>query len=371
MNVELRDYQSASVDFLAPRKRAFLISPAGSGKTIMAASAVARAIQPFQKVGWLCGTVEQRDQGIAALGRVEGPEGVTIDVQCAAARPDFSDCDVVVIDEAAHATAKGTWLPVIANLKPSAICWGFSATPWGEDEDRNKELREIFKEFYTVTREQVQNSGHLALARVLFHRLDSPGEFDDEIARATNIETLRRCRKFPMIAEWEHRRRAQWQCTLDTLKQNRTRNAHICYTASAAAAAGHSTLVLVQSIEHGLELSAATPGSELVYSKVAAKKRKALMDNFRSGELKILFGTQVCDEGVDFPRASVLVLAAGGRARGRVEQRTGRILRPFGDKDFGQVHDYTDEGAIFAAAQARAREKLYRDLNYTVEFTRD
>jgi superfamily II DNA or RNA helicase len=367
----LRDYQQEAVDFLVPRRRAFVQAPAGSGKTVMGAAAVSRVVSPGKKVIWLTGTKELVDQGIAAIQSTPGPEGVEFQVCCVAAQPDTSPYDVIVFDECAHLPAQ-SWIALFNAAKPAAIIWGFSATPYADnDPERNAVLDTCFPERFVVERERLQDLGHVLRGDVIFHDIDRPGEFDEDIAQKTSVEVIRRCRRFPMVPRWEHLRRCQWQATLDCLKENRTRNAHVCGTANEAARRGESVLVLVQSIEHGQELVAQMPNSVLAFSKMGKKARKEAIDRFRSGDLKILVGTQLCDEGVDIPRASVLVLAAGGRASGKVIQRTGRVLRPFPGKECGVIHDYADNGATFASAQARAREKVYLKLGYTVRTVKE
>ena len=81
----------------------------------------------------------------------------------------------------------------------------------------------------------------------------------------------------------------------------------------------------------------------------------------------MLFSSSLADEGLDVPRASVLVLAAGGRSAGKLEQRAGRVLRPFEGKSAGVVHDFLDRGCLFGHAQARARTKVYEKLGYHPE----
>jgi superfamily II DNA or RNA helicase len=63
-----------------------------------------------------------------------------------------------------------------------------------------------------------------------------------------------------------------------------------------------------------------------------AKERKKILERFHSGEYSILVTSQVLNEGVDVPAASVgIVLSGTGTTRENV-QRLGRILRKYGDK---------------------------------------
>jgi superfamily II DNA or RNA helicase len=370
----LRPYQSRAVEFLtdspSPRLRGFIQAPAGAGKTIIAASAVAKIARPGDKVYWLANTREQVEQGIAAISRVEGPEGVNFVVCCVASAPDTSDADIVVVDEAHHGPA-ASWLAVIKPaLDKGAVVWGFSATPWHEDEERNKIVQATFVDFFSVERSEVEASGHLAKGKVYIHDLDTAGQFDREIEAAAARETIRRCRAFPGIPRFEHERRAKWQITQEYVQANAGRNAAAVSLALRESGDGHSVLMLVYSIEHGTALTEQIPGAQICHSKLPKKKRAQMIADFRSGELKVLLATSLADEGLDVPRASVLVLVAGGRAAGKLEQRAGRVLRPFEGKEGGVIHDFLDAGASFAHAQARARFRIYEKLGYSPEIKR-
>ncbi len=63
-----------------------------------------------------------------------------------------------------------------------------------------------------------------------------------------------------------------------------------------------------------------------------AKERKTILARFHSGDYPIVVTSQVLNEGVDVPAASVgIVLSGSGTTRENV-QRLGRILRKYGDK---------------------------------------
>ncbi len=363
--MRLRNYQQEAVDFLVARKRGFIVAPAGSGKTVIGAAAVARVVRPGQKVVWIGGTLEQVEQAGAAFARTPGPDGVVLTIKCAAALPDTSDADVIVIDEAAH-TPAATWIRAVSGVT-GKIIFGLSATPWSEDEERNSILRGVFKEFHTIKRELLLASGHLVEGKVWMHDLDIPGQFDAEIEAATRIEVTRRVRAFRNVPLFEHQRRAQWQITQEFVQKNPVRNSKIVDLALASA---DSTLVLIHSIEHGEFLATGISGALVVHSKLPKKKRTQAIADFRSGALRVMLATSLADEGLDVPRASCLILAAGGRSAGKLEQRAGRVLRPFEGKASGTIHDFCDKGAQFAAAQARARMKVYETLGYEPDIVR-
>lgn len=363
--MKLRNYQLKAVEFLHQRKRAFIVAPAGAGKTCIAAEAAADVARTFDKVVWLANTREQCDQARAAIGRSSWPELVEIEVRCAAGQPDVSDADILIVDECHHLPA-ATWFATAS--KAARIVWGFSATPWHRDPERNEVLRSFFgsENFFTVERNDVRAGGHLAEGRVIFHDVDHPGEFDSSINSLAAAELAIKARRFRNVPAEELKRRIVWQLTADAIRSNAARNETIVAAANYAILPGESVLILVSSIEHGEQLAAQISGSVLVHAKLGKKKRAAAIEGFRDGTIRCMIATSLADEGLDVPRASVLILASGGRSAGKIEQRAGRVLRPHAGKEFGLVHDFSDRGSVMGAAQARAREKTYRSLGYAV-----
>src|SRR5262249_56496049 len=62
------------------------------------------------------------------------------------------------------------------------------------------------------------------------------------------------------------------------------------------------------------------------------KERRTILERFHSGDYPILVTSQVLNEGVDVPAASVgIILSGTGSVREHV-QRLGRLLRKHGDK---------------------------------------
>ena len=63
-------------------------------------------------------------------------------------------------------------------------------------------------------------------------------------------------------------------------------------------------------------------------SDLCRDDRKAILAEFRSGELQVLCAPRVLDEGVDVPEADVGVIMAASHSRRQMIQRMGRIIRP-------------------------------------------
>lgn len=367
--MEDRAYQEEAVVWLLPRRRGLIHAPAGSGKTRIAALALSRRVWKGATVLWMVNTIEQKQQAIDAIQATPCPVECDMQVSCTAAGPCIAATDVIIVDECHHLPAD-SWFGVLKYARPNAIVWGLTATPNHEDPARNAMVQAFFPEKFEIDRARLVASGHLMPGHVFIHDVDTSGEFDTEIEAATVQETRIRCRRFPLVPPAEHYRRAKWQITQEFIYKNEKRNTAIVSLAQAKASSGLSVLLLIRSIEHGEALVARLSGASIVHSKVGAKTRRNLISSFREGTLGILVSSSLADEGLDVPRAAVLVLAAGGRSSGLLEQRTGRVLRPFPGKVAGEVIDFLDRGALFAYAQAKSRIKTYEKLGYPVEIVR-
>jgi superfamily II DNA or RNA helicase len=363
--MNLRPYQEAAAAFLAARlARALVVCPAGGGKTHIAASALARRASEWDNVGWACHTREQADQGRAALA-AHGVRAVWVRCVAGLSAEDVAGLDFLILDECHHLPAD-SWHR-IADACRGAV-WGLTATPKSGDPDRDAFFRAFWAgAVHTVPRAEIMAGGHLAAGVVRILDLDTPGEFDSTIKAVAELEAIKGARRWPGLDPEELFRRAQWRATQEFLIENPVRNAAVVRIAPEQVAAGASVLVLVAEIEAGERLAAQIPGSALVHSKVGAKKRREIIAAFRDGGLGVMLATSLADEGLDVPRAGVLILATVGRSARLIEQRSGRVMRPFAGKTEGVVYDFADRGASLAHNQHRSRLSTYRRLGYRVE----
>lgn len=63
-------------------------------------------------------------------------------------------------------------------------------------------------------------------------------------------------------------------------------------------------------------------------SRLSKKERKAKMQAFEEGRIKVLVAPRVLDEGVDVPEADVGIIISASRSQRQMIQRMGRIIRP-------------------------------------------
>ena len=381
--MELRPYQTEAVDFLLAGDTGFVVAPAGSGKTIIAAAALGRLFLAQGGTGralWLANTREQVQQAETALLQIGGPPlWDRVSVQCVAGsdtrglRPS-----VVIVDEAHHVPAR-TWSEAVVPItRDGTRLWGFSATPWAEREpERDDILKSMFGRFHYVSRDVLVEDGHVLRAVVTMHDVPISPDYPKRLLALTDEFFQATLRKYPYFKRIpakmeEAERRAGWRATQELLLQETTRNSAIVALATTCAR-NTATLVLVPTVAYGSELaswiSARGWMATLVHSKLSKKTRAEALQHFAGGYLPVLVATSLADEGLDVPRAGAVILALGGRSSGKLEQRVGRVLRPFPGKTYGEVHDFLDKGAPLAYYQAVRRFRTYQELGYSVQVT--
>lgn len=367
MMITLLDYQEEAKAFLARRRKALVQSPAGSGKTIIAAAALEEVVlrQPRAskvRLGWMANTIDQCGQARAAIAKFPRLAAVIeATIECPAGMPDGAVFDVLIVDEAHHAPAE-TWRAIIEEHR--GCLWLFTATPFGEDEDRNERLRRMVEnQIHVVPRSAVAD-------RVLPAEVVMLDESDGGLQAPIDAEIesrIRRAQRRPgnrMSYEELYQRTSFTVAHELGIQPNRRRNDAIVRLGWQHVT--DSMLVLIHTIEHGEILQPRIPDSTLCFSKMGAKKRREAIAAFKAGDLHCLIATSLADEGLDVPIASVLILAGAGRSKSRVEQRTGRVLRAAPGKTHGIIYDFYDTQHRLLERQSQARRKTYEQLGYKI-----
>jgi len=144
-------------------------------------------------------------------------------------------------------------------------------------------------------------------------------------------------------------------------------------------------LILVDKIEHALELKKLMPDFEAVYGSMDNetaeyfKKRKLLEGDpltkkqveeirkkFSSGQLKRAIATGIWSTGVDFPQLSVIIRADGGASTIKDIQMPGRVCRISSGKNKGILIDFADTFDLWTARRSKTRFQNYENKKWEI-----
>jgi len=357
----LRPYQQRAVEWALLAHSGLIIAPAGCGKTLIASSIIKYAATKFPNVsfGWLAPTRETCQQATIAL-IAAGVDISRVEVRCPHESVDFSKKAVLIVDEAKHAPAV-TWRRIIESC-PGSI-FGFDATPWSDDPERNEILRKMFRDTqFEIRREEL--AGVLAHATVFMSTATDPNlqqKIDDQIER---LFTDRK--RYMQVSQPILRAMCAWEALTEIgICGNHTRNGTAMSLANCSSATG-PTLVLVPRVTLGEMYARKIQGSILVYSKMPKKARREAMEEFKAGNVRTMIATSLADEGLDLPNVHTLVMVSGGRSAQKTIQRASRALRRAPGKDTAIIHDFKDTFHPLAQAHSKKRVKCYKELGCAI-----
>ena len=159
-----------------------------------------------------------------------------------------------------------------------------------------------------------------------------------------------------------------YQSELKYLLENKDRLDYISSLCDSIKDTGN-TLILVDRIAAGNELTSRIPNSVFVSGSTKGADRKQEYDEVSTATGKVIIATYgVAAVGINIPRIFNLVLIEPGKSFVRVIQSIGRGIRKAEDKDFVQIWDITST-CKFAKRHLTKRKAFYKEANYpfTVE----
>lgn len=304
--MRLRTYQNEALTYVTDHpENILLVSPTGSGKTVIGASIVAKL---GLKTLWITHREELAMQAHAAILEATGidapiimasvvpsvvPSVVIASVATLINRTFEFEPQLIIIDECHHAAAD-TWQSILARFH-GARRIGLTATPIRAD---GVGLGDIFDDIYTVCdADTLIHDGYLVPMRI-FAGNRASNAMSESILDAYN-------------------RYSEYMPTL--IFANNVLDAQMA----------------VKSIGYGEYIDCDTPN------------RKAIVDDFRTGKIGVLASYGVLLEGFDAPNAAVAIIARRFSHVGTWIQACGRVSRPSKYKfeakiiDLcGNVHEY-------------------------------
>ena len=332
----LRAYQSELLERVtselsgSPNAKVMLQLPTGGGKTRIAGQLLSHVLRDGRRAVWLTHRRELAAQteamlhedGVSATKDISWtpgtrapaiPNGVVILMAQTVARriagadvwEQYDSNDLLVIDEAHHATAEG-WTRAIQRWPGSVL--GMTATPWRLS--RSEGFDHLFAKLDCGPQvAALQSGGWMCSARVLSPPegelvvggpVDATGDYSEP-----GIEEANRDRDV-----WTGGALRFWQ-----------RHGE-----------GRQTIVYAVSVKHALNLAdvfrdAGIPAGVLVANTPDAE-RSDMLRRFRTGDLRALVNVAVATEGFDLPDAACVLLTRPTMSLALYLQMVGRGLRP-------------------------------------------
>ena len=353
--IQLRDYQQPAVDAAVERGNGVIVSPAGSGKTVMGLELIARLRQPAL---WVTHTKELLYQaidraveflqlpketiGIYGDGKKTIGEKLTVGLVQTLVKGipqellDGVGC--VILDEAHHCPAS-SFLDVVSQF-PAKYRYGLTATPYRKDGLTKPMYWSLGYKVFEVVADTLMDAGKVIRPAVKFVESNFYYPYDDDYA-----------------------------AMVTALTEDTERNKLIIDKLDAEAVSGHYCIVLSERVDHCYVLrellAHAAPHilSEVLVGNVAKIKRQEIIERLRNKDIQVIFATNpLAEEGLDLPHLSRLFLTCPSRNKRKVIQAVGRIMRPCEGKTDAVVYDVIDPEVGLLASQARSRMRMYEEL---------
>lgn len=346
--IKLRDYQEKAVKTMLKGTQGFLVSPCGSGKTVMMVEMMTRIKQPTLFIVHQKELMEQvintavnltdltkEEIGIIGSGKRTVGNRMTVATIQTLNRIDIDDLrdkfGAVFVDEAHHLAAK-SFYEVISQFR-GCYRLAVSATPNRSD----------------------------GLTKMVFA---CTGSIVHEITQdhvPTIIPSLKVVKTNFECSSSEH------SDIVKKLIVDRERNELIVKSINGEAA-GNYLLVLSDRVEHLKRLKdlitkgLPTLSTEILTGTLPKKERKRIMDKAKAKEIDILLATQLAREGLDIPHLNRLFLTFPKKSDASVQQEVGRIMRPAEGKENAVVYDFIDNKNGLLLNQFKKRKVVYDRL---------
>ena len=333
---DLRDYQARAVEHLEKATKALYVLPTGGGKTVIATSAIERAVQRGERVLMLTHRREILRQTSLKIPIDHGliQAGLNIDleypVQVASIQTLWARCmrsnkiplppaDLIIVDEA-HYIAARTWQSIL-EAYPNARRIGLTATPCRAD---GRGLGNYFDEL--ILGPQIPNLiDRKYLVPTIYYAPANPD--------LKGVETRQGDYAIKQLADRMNR---------DDLVGDIVSNWH-------KLAQRRKTLVFCVDVAHSVhvknEFLKSDVRAEHVDGSTPKTERDAILARLASGETDVVCNCMVLTEGFDLPAIGCIVLARPTKQLGLFRQMAGRGLRPAQGKSNLILIDHS--GAVF------------------------
>lgn len=334
-------------------QRGVLVSPTGTGKTLLAlwiASCYPRAFFLFlvHTKDLMKQTHEEftnhgfNDVGMLGGGYRDTDARILVATRQSLIRAQFKPdrFDAIIIDEAHHvAKLNGQYVKILRHYQ-APMRLGLTATLPRKEEALMTLEGFIGPVIGELTMGEARQKEILADVKVIIKK----------VAKVPGLRTLR-----PYSAVYQQ-----------GIVENRARNRMILMDAKEDIRAGETVLMFVTKIEHGNILQAMAQdmfnlNPVFIRGETDQQARNEARHKLRSKEIKFVISTVVWKEGVNVPSLGVISNAAGGESELVALQSAGRGLRRTSEKTVVKLRDYFDTSNHFLIRHSGSRVCLYID----------
>jgi superfamily II DNA or RNA helicase len=317
-----RSYQKRAVtDAINLRKKVLVVSPGGSGKTVMIALLASRMLDKHKKVLIVAHRREIINQcfnHLLALGVDAKKVGVLMgqddredpkapiqlaNIAMFKFKP-YPMTDVLIVDEAHHAVAV-TYNEMIAHYDRARL-FGFTATPYRLDGRGLGDVYDVLIE--AIKPSELIKNNWLALPRIITASKEFLPNLDKLRIHAGDFSPSaleKRVAKTPLVGNViEH-----WQ-----------KHANDRTTLVFAVTINHSKAIVSRFKAAGVEAAH-------IEAKTPVDERQETLDGLASGRIKVVSSCMILSEGFDLPHCDAVVLARPTLSLALAQQQANRGMR--------------------------------------------
>lgn len=352
LSVKLRAYQERAVEEALKSNEGVLVSPTGSGKSLMGLELIRTRGQKTLIIvhrsdlakQWV-DVIQERmgiKAGLIGDGNFEIGELITVSmIQTLKAREAESkklgeSIGLVLVDEVHHVPADS--FSEVLGWMSAKYLYGLSATLNRRDGLEKMIYRCIGQVLSVVERAEVEALGNTVPATVISVRTGfNPGAVNS------------------------------WHEYLEAITRSEERNRLIVNIARKEAG---SVLILCDRIEHVERISEilTNVGQDhtLAHGQLGANDRAEAMQDLKTAQVTV-GTTGLLGEGLDVSSWSILIMASPISSEIKLMQAIGRIVRPSSDKLQGIIYDLKDDSG-FSGNSFKSRFEIYKKHNIWVKF---
>lgn len=339
-NFDYVEHQVRGLQSLLKTNKGIIMAPTSAGKSSLMAAWLkltnlptliltdratlgAQLAQDFRDKGIDCGFCSGNGvrQGFCMVSTIQSVKKL-----------DVSRFQMVLVDEC-HRSSSKSFQDFLASFG-CPLKYGFSASPSnGNLLDFARIRQQLGSIIIQIKSNELMDNGVMAKAKINLVKIDCPETFDYPSANDLGIV----------------HNKARNEVIKNIVEKHREEG-YIC--------------ILTRILEHGEELEKTIPGAIYLKGEDPLNKRMEIINKFNNGEIPVLIGSSILNEGISISNMKTLIMASGGKAQTQTVQKIGRVLRITKEKKQGVFYDFIDMNNKYLFKHSKQRLALYKKEGY-------